>query len=184
MKRILVAACGLALASCAFANNGSMSEANSKVYVGGSLGYTNTHWDPTYNSTGFGFNVLSGYRFSSLWSLEGSFTHFATATAPAPLSSISTNSVAALAKMSVPLGQSKFDFFSRMGLGYTFTSGDVSRSNFGPVFGVGVGLPIAKNMNIEGSYTHFVGSYGTNAVPNADFYGATFTYTLPASLFS
>ena len=184
MKRILVALCGISLASCVFANHGSMSEGDSNVYVGGSLGYTNTHWDPTYDTTGFGFNLLSGYRLSSLWSFEGVFTHFSTATAPAPLSSISTDSLAALAKMTVPIVHSKFNFFSKMGLGYTFNSGDFSRTDYGPVFGVGVGLPIAPNMNIEGSYTHFVGSSGSNAVPNADFYGATFTYTLPAGLFS
>jgi hypothetical protein len=157
------------------------ANASSNYYVGASLGIGDTNWDPL-NSTGLAFNVLGGYHLDQYWSFEGSFTHFPDATGNS--SSINENAFAAMAKMSLPLGQSAFKIFTKVGLGYTFTGGSDTTNCFGPGFAVGVGLPLQNNFSIEASYTLFAGKAGSNGLPDTNFYGITMLYNLPANVFT
>ena len=152
--------------------------ANSDFYVGGHLGFTDTNYSSPYNSTGLGFNILGGYKLDAMWSFEVNFTHFADATRSG--GSISTNSFGGNAKLSLPIGKSKFTGFTKLGLANTFTSGDVSNSHFGLTMSYGVDLPILSNLTGEAIYSHNIGN---NKVPNTDFYGLGVIYYLPAGIF-
>ena len=156
--------------------------ANSNFYVGGHLGYTDSGWASPWSSTGFGFNILGGYQLNSMWSVEANFTHYADATDKG--NTESTNSFAGAAKLSLPIGQSKFSGFTKLGLGNTFNSGFVSHSHFGLTMSYGVDLPILPNLTGEAIYTHNIGKYDTDSmVPNTDFFGLGVIYRLPSSLF-
>jgi hypothetical protein len=158
------------------------TSANSNFYVGGHLGMTDTGWQSPWNSTGFGFDLLGGYQLNSMWAFEGNFTHYADATNAS--NTESTNSFAGDAKFSLPIGQSKWSGFTKLGLANTFNSGYVSASHFGLTMSYGVDLPILPNLTGEAIYTHNIGKYETsNFVPNTDFYGIGVIYRLPASLF-
>ena len=160
------------------------TSANSNFYVGGHLGITDTGWESPWSSTGgFGFDILGGYQLNSMWSFEGNFTHYGDATWSG--NSISTNSFAGDAKFSLPIGQSKWSGFTKLGLANTFNSGYVSNSHFGLTMSYGIDLPILPNLTGEAIYTHNIGRYeASSKVPNTDFYGLGVVYRLPASLFS
>jgi hypothetical protein len=156
---------------------------NSDFYIGGHLGFTDTNYGPGWNSTGFGLDILGGYQINSMWAVEANFTHYADATNASHTES--TNSFAGDAKLSLPIGQSKFIGFTKLGLANTFNSGMTSNSHLGLTMSYGVDLPILSNLTGEAIYTHNIGKYnGTSSVPNTDFYGLGVVYLLPASLFS
>lgn len=158
------------------------TSANSNFYVGGDLGMTNSGWPSPWNSTGFGFNLLGGYQLNSMWAFEANFTHYADATDKS--NTVSTNSFAGDAKFSLPIGQSKWSAFTKLGLANTFNSGYVSHSHLGLTMSYGVDLPILPNLTGEAIYAHNIGTYDTSSmVPNTDFYGLGVVYHLPASLF-
>jgi hypothetical protein len=152
---------------------------NSDFYIGGHIAFTDTNWPSPYSSTGLGADILGGYQLDSMWSFEVNFTHFADATRSG--GSISTNSFAGNAKLSLPIGKSKFTGFTKLGLANTFNSGDTSNSHFGLTMSYGVDLPILSNLTGEAIYTHNIGN--SNKVLNTDFFGLGVIYYLPNSVF-
>lgn len=155
------------------------TNANSNFYVGSHLAFTDTNFSSPYDSTGLGLDILGGYQLNSMWAFEANFAHYADATCCG--GSISTNSFAGDAKLSLPIGKSKFTGFTKLGLANTFNSGNVSSSHFGLTMSYGVDLPLLPNLTGEAIYTHNIGN---NKVFNTDFYGLGVLYRLPASLFS
>ena len=155
---------------------------NSNFYVGAHLAFTDTGYASPYDSTGLGLDILGGYQLNSMWAFEGNFTHYADATKSG--GSISTNSFAGDAKFSLPIGQSKFTGFTKLGLANTFNTGDINASHLGLTMSYGVDLPILSNLTGEAIYTHNIGRYTSSTVANTDFYGVGVVYHLPASLFS
>lgn len=178
MTRKIYAILILAAATLASSTVMAAETANSNFYVGGHLAFTDTNWPSPYDSTGLGLDILGGYQLNSMWAFEANFTHYADATRSG--GSISTNSFAGDAKLSLPIGQSKFTGFTKLGLANTFNSGDVSSSHFGLTMSYGVDLPILPNLTGEAIYTHNIGN--SSKVPNTDFYGLGVLYRLPVSL--
>lgn len=160
-------------------------EALSHAYAGAGMGFADTGWVGR-DSTGLGININGGYQFNSMWSVEGGFIHFPDATSSGA-SSISTNALYAVGKVSLPVFTSKFRAYTKFGFGNVFDSGASSASHLGWVMAYGIDLPLEQDLTIDAGYTHFVGKYTdslSTSVPNADYYAVTVNYQLPARLFS
>lgn len=153
----------------------------SKLYVSGALGYANSGWDYAgYNSTGLGFDTMLGYHYTSLWSFEAGYTHLPKSTLAG--SSISSNVFSMFAKLKLPITVKNLNFYSKAGFGYFFTSGDSSSTHLALGLAYGVDYPIKPNLDIEGQFTHYIGRYKTNPVPDANYLSVGVSYRIPAKI--
>lgn len=154
---------------------------NSKLYVSGSLGYADTGWNyVNYDSAGFAFSGMAGYRYNRQWSFEAGFTHLPEANHKS--STINTNAVSTFARFRLPIDSNQLTFYTKLGFGYLFNSGDSTNTHLGLAMGYGVDYPVQSNLSVQGQYTHYIGNYKSGGVPDTDYYSVGVVYRLPSSL--
>lgn len=165
-----------------FTLNAAGSDLPSKFYVAGGIGYADSGWDyANFNSTGIGINALLGYRTNRFWSFEGGFTRLPKSTLSGL--SINTNAVSAFAKAKLPIDVSNMSFYTKLGFGYLFNSGQSTDSHLALGMAYGIDYPIKPNLSLEGQFTHYIGRYKNSPVPNVDFYSIGVNYRIPQKVF-
>ena len=179
---ILLSGCTLNAAATPVDNAANPVVLPSKFYVASALGLADSGWDSAgYNSTGIGFNATIGYHYSRYWSFEGGFTRLPKSTLSSL--SINTNAVSTFAKVRLPIDINNISFFSKLGVAMLFNSGESTASHLALGMAYGVDYPIQPNLDIEAQFTHYIGRYQSNPVPNADFYSVGVNYRLPQKVF-
>lgn len=200
-KKLLIAVAALGLSASAFATNGSPD-----IYVGGQLGYGDTHWNNisgiandsflgnsvNISDDGLAAGAYAGYDINQYFAVEGGYVYF-------PRTKVTTNSVVsvippqsfsdtasldtygldAVGKITVPV-VCNLGVFAKAGVGYLHTSSNDfgSTGNVNLVYGFGAQYQVVQNLFADVSFTRFNGDskFNDHYQPDADLYAAGLSY--------
>lgn len=174
------------------------------AYVGGQLGYGNTHNEiSSHKGDGLAGRIFAGYQFNNYLATELGWANYHTIHAKKDFYSLDrsvgwdtklkTNVVDLTVKGIVPVAQDlnlygklggayviqnlnvKGYGINRDGTGQTHVKGDATQKKLLPTATVGVSYDLTSNVSADVSYTH-IQKIGNNSPDNIDFLGAGLTY--------
>jgi OOP family OmpA-OmpF porin len=189
-KKLLVAA-----ALAGFSMIGFSSAANAALpgyYVGGQLGWANTHLDDnipsgiTVDDTGLAGRLFTGYQFNQNFAAELGYTHFSKSdvkvTGFGKIGDIKEYAVDLVAKGIMPLNNG-ISLYGK--LGPAWLKGDASNSLDGtssdeskvyPTFGVGVSYDLTPNVPVDLSWNRIQRVGGSDNIPSTDLFSLGIAY--------
>lgn len=185
VKKIIVGVVAVAMVT-AFAN--SAIAAQPGAYVGGQLGYGDTH-DQVFNQSGQGLagRLFAGYQFNRNFATELGVAKFHTIDAKNSSyyrnvnANLKTYVVDLTGKVIIPVAQD-LNLYGKLGGAYVIQEftvkhvGNATQKKLLPTASVGVSYDISPNVAADVSYTR-IQKVGTNSPNNIDFVGAGLTYT-------
>ncbi len=188
---------GVAVGIAALALAGSAVAATPGAYVGGQLGWGDTHvdFDPSATSsdtTGVAGRVNAGYQFNNFLGAELGYTQFTTADAHGLFfhESEQTKAVDLVAKATLPLADG-FSLFGKLGVADEINEAHINvgnnvmswsdqddRNRVLPTFGAGVAYAFNEHLAGDVSWMH-IQKCGSNdgTINNTDLVGVGLTYS-------
>lgn len=184
MKKVLFGLTCCGLLSSAMASN---------YYVGGDVGYSDTHYTSTQlgannGSTGVGFRLYGGYDINQHFSMELGAENYAKASGDA-VSAAEEHAYDVSAVGRYPIGNAGLSIFGKLGLAYMMAQKDFSGVGHAyanvirPAYGFGVASTLTPRLSvtmqwwrIQGKSNAYNGIDVDTKLPNADLYTVGLLY--------